>query len=826
MRTKLILASMMLTAVHFAAIAQQKAGKVTGSIGGGDKAAVQAATVSLLKAKDSGVAKISVSDKSGQFAFENIQEGKYLLLVSAVGHEKKYTSAFEVAGADVAVGTIALTAISKDLKSVTVTASKPMIEMKIDRTVVNVDAQVTNVGANALEVLEKSPGVQVDKDGNISLKGKQGVVVMMDGRPTYLTGAELANLLKGMQASQLDQIEIMTNPPAKYDAAGNSGIINIKTKKNKMKGFNGSVTAGVGQGIYFKNNESLSLNYRNGKVNLFSNYSFGYNENFQQLDIYRRFKNADASTRAIFEQVAFMKRKNRNNNLKLGMDYYLTNKTTLGVVLSGAFNPEESDGRNTSYLKNPQSVVDSINTADSYIKEVWKNVSVNLNLRHQFDSTGRELSADVDYIRYDATNEQRFVNTTFDPKWVKRYDELLNGDLPLAINIYSGKVDYTHPLKGQAKLEVGVKTSYVNTDNSANYFQYAGGEWEKDLQKTNFFTYKENINAAYVSLNKQLNKKWGIQAGLRFENTNLEGHQTDVNPNKPDSSFKRTYNGLFPTVYVSYNANKDNQFGVSFGRRIDRPSYENLNPFLFFIDKYTYGSGNPFMKPQYSNNYEISHIYKSFLTTTLNYSLTKDLFNETFSQEELANGEKGYATIVRQGNIGRRENAGVSVSVQLPVAKWYTMIVYTNYNYTKYSGVLNGEQLDVQAGNLMVNMNNQFKFNKGWSAELSGWYRTKGPEGQILLEAFGQMSAGIAKQVLKSKGTVKLNVRDIFYTQQPRGDINFQDTEARFRNYRDSRVVNVTFTYRFGKPLKNGNGQQRKKGGAGEEQNRVKGGGE
>jgi hypothetical protein len=824
MRTKLIVASIILTAFNLAAQAQQKTGKVAGVVGGADKAAIQAATVTLLKAKDSSVVKMSVSDKAGKFEFDQVADGKYLLLVSAVGHVKKYTPAFEVTGLAVEVAPVALAGESKDLKAVTVTASRPMIEQKIDRTVVNVEASVTNVGANALEVLEKAPGVQVDKDGNISLKGKQGVIVMMDGRPAYLSGAELANLLKGMQASQLDQIEIMTNPPAKYDAAGNSGIINIKTKKNKIRGFNGNATIGIGQGTYVKTNESISLNYRDGKVNLFSSYSFGYNENYQQLDIFRRYKNADKTTNAIFEQVAFMKRLNRNNNLKLGMDYYLTNKTTLGVVLSGSYNPQTNDGRNTSYLKNPQGQVDSIITADSYVREAWKNGSVNLNMRHQFDSTGRELTVDLDYIRYDATNDQNFINSTYTAGWVKRYDELLKGDLPLSINIYSAKADYTHPLKGNAKLEMGVKTSYVNTENKANYFEFEGNQWQPDYDKTNFFNYKENINAAYVSLNKQLTKKLGVQAGLRFENTNLKGLQFG-NPTQKDSAFDRSYNNLFPTVYFSYNANKDNQFGLSYGRRIDRPSYQNLNPFMFFIDKFTYGSGNPFLRPQYSDNIEITHIFKGMLTTTLNYSTTKDLFNETFSQEKLPNGEIGYATIVRQGNIGRRENVGAAVSVQVPVAKWLTVMVYSNYNYTKYSGVLNGEKLSIEAGNLMLNMNNQFKFNKGWSAELSGWYRSKGPEGQILLKAFGQMSAGIAKQVLKGKGTVKVNVRDIFYTQQPSGNINFQSTEARFKNYRDSRVVNLTLTYRFGKPLKNGNGQ-RKKGGAGDEQNRVKGGGE
>lgn len=826
MRTKLIiLATIILTALNLAAFAQNGTSSITGKVGDAGRAAIQAATVTLLKAKDSALVKVSVSDKTGHFEFENIPAGKYLLLVSAVGHTKKYTPVFEVAGASVAVAPVVLTGESREMKAVTITASRPMIEQKIDKTVLNVEASVTNVGANALEVLEKAPGVLVDKDGNISLKGKQGVIIMMDGRPSYLSGPELANLLKGMQASQLDQIEIMTNPPAKYDAAGNSGIINIKTKKNKVKGFNGNVTAGVGQGVYIKTNESISLNYRDGKMNLFSSYSFGYNENFQQLDIYRRYKNDDKTTNAIFEQTAFMKRLNRNNNLKLGMDYYLTQKTTLGIVLSGSYNPQAHNGENISYLKNPLNEVDSIVKADSYIRESWKNGSVNLNVRHLFDSTGREFSADLDYIRYDASNDQRFINTTYTPGWVKRYDEQLNGILPTTIDIYSAKVDYTLPLKNNGKLEMGVKSSYVTTDNKANYSEFVGGQWQPDIVKTNYFDYEENINAAYLSFNKQLNKKWGVQAGLRFENTNLKGWQTDLNPDQPDSSFDRSYNGLFPTVYFSYNASKDNQFGISYGRRIDRPSYQDLNPFMFFIDKFTYGSGNPFLKPQFSNNFELSHIFKGKLTTTLNYSITKDLFNETFNQEKKPNGENGYATIVREGNIGKRQHAGIAVSAQVPVAKWLTVMLFSNYNYTKYSGKIGEEELEIEAGNLMMNMNNQFKFNKGWSAELSGWYRTKGVDGQILLSPFGQLSAGVAKQVLKGKGTVKVNVRDIFYTQQPKGEINFQSTEARFKNMRDTRVVNLTISYRFGKPLKNGNGQ-RKKGGAGEELNRVKGGGE
>lgn len=808
-----------ITILCFVAKAQTTVtGKISGKVGDANHALINAATISLLHAKDSSVIKMSVIDKDGLFEFENLQQGNYLLLATAVGYGKAYSAPISLAaGNSVSVEPLTLTPVSKDLKAVTVTARKPLIEMKMDRTVVNVEAAVTNVGANALEVLEKSPGVQVDKDGNISLKGKQGVTILIDGRPSYLSGADLAAMLKGMQASQLDQIEIMTNPPAKYDAAGNSGIINIKTKKNKVKGFNGNVSAGVGLRYhYVTTNESVSLNYRNGKVNLFGNYSYGHGENLQELDIHRLYKNPDGSANAIFQQVSNMNHSNDNNNLKLGMDYYVSKKTTLGIVLSGFANPDKQVGDNISYLENPGGAVDSIVSANSLIKELWKNGSVNLNMRHEYDSTGRELDIDIDYIKYKASNVQYFDNITLTPAWAKKYDEQLSGDLPTNIDIYSAKADYTLPLKKQLKLEMGVKSSYVVTDSKANYYNLEGSDWQPDYDKTNFFRYRENINAAYVSLNKQLNKKWGVQAGLRFENTNYDGLDYG-NPTKPDSAFKHSYASAFPTAYVSYNASKNNQFGVSFGRRIDRPRYQDLNPFLFFLDKYTYGSGNPYLKPQYSNNFELSHIFKGWLNTTINYSVTKDLVTETFDQS-------GYATIVRQGNIGHRENAGIAVSAQIPVTKWWTSILYSNYNYTWYSGTLYGDPLKISAGMMFANINNQFNFKKGWSAELSGWYRTKGLEGQILLQPMGQVSGGVSKQVMKGKGSVRFNMRDIFNTQNAHGNINFKETEASFVNKRFGRSANITFTYRFGKPLKS-TAKQHRNGGAGDEQNRVNTGG-
>jgi hypothetical protein len=432
-------------------------------------------------------------------------------------------------------------------------------------------------------------------------------------------------------------------------------------------------------------------------------------------------------------------------------------------------------------------------------------------MRHSFDSTGREITADVDYLQYSANRDQQFFNDSYDADWTKKYGDELKGKLPSEIKVYSAKTDYTHPFKKELKLEAGLKFSYVSTDNNANYFNVINGVDNVDYDKSNHFKYKENINAAYINLSKTI-KKWGFQTGLRVENTNYEGNQFG-NPQQPDSSFKHSYTNAFPTAYVSYNANDNNQFGLSYGRRINRPDYEDLNPFLFFIDKYTYGSGNPFLRPMYSNVFELSHTFKQKLTTTLSYNRTKDLFNETFE-------EKGFATIVRQGNYGLNDNLNFSMSAQLSPAKWFKTMIYAEANYQHYKGMLYGQDLNVDATIYLVNVNNQFSFKHGWSAELSGFYRSKGIEGQIMIKPMGQMNAGVQKQILKNKGSLKLTVRDFTGPRRNKGNINFQNTEASFRQFGDNRVATISFSYRFGKPIKGL--QKRNTGGAGDEQNRIK----
>ncbi|MBE7171812.1 MAG: TonB-dependent receptor [Williamsia sp.] len=804
--------------VALAGFGQAPDDRITGSVQDTGHHALEGVTVSLLHAKDSSRVAHTVSDAKGQYAFRQSSPGNYLLLFSSVGYTSLYSEKFQLdANRPVKIlPSVQLHQAATNLAGVTVAGRKSLIEQKIDRTVVNVDAAVTNGGATALEVLEKLPGVTVDKDGNVSMKGKASVMIMVDGKPSYLSGAELVNLLRTLNANQLDQIELMTNPPAKYDAAGNSGIINIKTKKIKLQGFNGSATAGYAQGIYARTNNSLNLNYRTANVNTFANFSFNESKRGNELDIERKYKHADGHTiNAMFDQTSYIKQGGSDGSVKAGMDFFLSKKTTLGFVGTGYLSSQRTEVNNTSFLKNSVGETDSVVHSAGNGKEPWRNGTFNLNFRQQFDTTGRELTADIDYMHYRADGDQHFTNTSYKTAGVKMNETSLRADLPIGINIYSAKIDYTQLLKGAIKFETGVKSSYVKTSNQAGYYNLLGGQWQPDYEKTNSFRYTENINAAYINLNKQI-RKWGIQTGLRYENTNYSGLQAG-NPQKRDSSFRRSYNSFFPTLFFSYAANPKNQFGLNIGRRIDRPAYQDLNPFIFFLDNYTYQSGNPYLKPQFSTNIELSHTFHGFLTTTLNYSRTRNYFMQTFEQA-------GYATVLRNDNIGLRRNGGVAVSAQVPVKKWWNASVYANYNYDLFTGVLYGDKLKAAAGTFMTNINNQFRFEHGWSAELSGFYRTRGVEGQIMIQPLGQVSAGVSKQVLKSKGSLRFSIRDLFYTQKSEGRMNFQQTEAHFRDRPDSRVANITFSYRFGKPLKTAQ-NNRKTGGSDEEQNRVRVGG-
>lgn len=808
------LLAVVLILTSFAIQAQQKNGKISGSVIDGNTKTIESASITLLRAKDSAVAKLTVADKKGAFSFEGIAEGRYLVSVSAVGHEKAFSETVELTAtaSDITLKTIELVPVATAISGVTVTSKKPLIEQKPGKMIVNVDASPTNAGLNVLELLEKSPGVSVDNDGNISLKGKQGVTILIDGKPTYMSGADLANLLKNMPSNNLDQLEIMTNPPAKYDAAGNSGIINIKTKKSVVKGMNGSFNTGYSQGIYGRTNNGINLNYRNNKINIFGGYSGGTWAGFNKLWIDRKFfKNGVVSGSS--DQISRPSSSGVYHSIKAGVDYYISKKDVFGVVVNGNFNNGGENPWSNSNIRDINNNITSNLYSTSANRRVFAGTTANMNYKHTFDSTGREISADLDYGSYNNKNRSNLLTESYNAAGIKTgNDVMLKGNLPSTIDIYTAKVDYVHPFKNGMRLEAGAKAAYVTTNNKVDYLRNDGNGWKADARSNNF-EYTENVNALYAILSRTI-KKWNLTAGLRMENTNAKGYQV-IN----DSSFKRHYTNLFPNLGIGYDMNEKNQFSFSYSRRIMRPDYDALNPFVFFLDSLTYSQGNPYLQPQFTHNFEVSHTFNRFLTTTINYTQTDDIIAELLKQD--ADRKITYQT---RENFSQMKQLGIAVMVNKEITKGWNTNVYVNVFNNHFKGIYQLDPVDIQFTSFMGNMTNSFNFGKGWTAEVSGWYRSKATEGLLVAKDMWAVNSAVSKQILKKKGTVKMGVRDIFWTQRFRGYAKYSDVDVNIVNKRDSRQFNISFTYRFGKT--NIAPARRKTGGSTDEQSRVNGGAE
>lgn len=775
--------------------------------------AVEFATISVRKAANTQKLLVTQADTGGYFKVTIPEKGDYLISVSAVGMDSLSIALTLSEKQVIQLPDIVLSANTTQLKQVIIAGKKAFIEQKIDRTVVNVGALISNDGANALEVLEKSPGIVVDGTGKINFRGKSGVLVLIDGKPTYLSGDNLLAYLKTLPASSLNQIELMDNPPAKYDAAGNAGVINIITKRSKVAGFNGSLSASYGQAHYGQTSESLNLNYRVDKVNLFANASYGINKSYRQIDIDRNYFDNNGNSTSGFEQMQYIKVKNNNTNLKLGMDYYLSSKTTWGVVLTGSLSPSILDNPSENRIYNGNHSLNSVVAAQNNSKGHFTNGGLNLNYSHQFDSLGRSLTFDLDYLKYDARSDQSFFNQTYNPDGILTATQIITDNLPTNINIYTAKVDYSNPLKGNAKVDAGVKSSYVTTDNAANYFDINNGLTTINYNLSNQFLYNENINAAYLNYSKSI-KRFSLQSGLRLENTNAKGHQLG-NKLHTDSSFVRNYTNLFPTVFLFYKLDSagTKTLVASYGRRIGRPYYQDLNPFILLSDKFTYSAGNPYLLPQFSDNFRLAYNFKSLFSASLYYNHISNLQNELVRQQ-------GDMFIDGTGNIGTATYVGASINISLEPTKWWFLNTYMQVFRTHFKGQLYASYLDQGLTFGEGNMTNQFTLPAGWSLELSGNYVMRRVTGQQINYPVGQLNAGIQKKILHNQGSIRLNGRDILHTYTSDGIINFiPNATASFRNRFNSQVFTLGFSYNFGKAISS---KKRSIGSADSEKGRVK----
>lgn len=778
--------------------AQTTTGKISGIVRetGGEPAI--AATVKLIRLPDTTVVTIAQTDITGRFTFNDLKPGDFIVEVSAVGF-KGYRSGPIRVNNGLATTDLPVIMLQKDainLKQVEIAAQRDVIEQKVDRTVVNLGASISSTGASALEVLERMPGVLVDQSGNITFKGRTGVMIMIDDKPTYLSGDNLANYLKSIPASQLEQIELMTNPPARYDASGNAGVINIKTKKSKAAGFNGTINTSVGKAAYPFTNESLALNYRTGKFNFFSNAAFDVRNFYRRLDLVRRYYDANGVQTGSYTEEAYFHPLNYSPSLKLGVDYDLSRKTTLGIVLSGNINTGTNPNPVTSTMRNAAGAIDSTIVADNSTKSKFKNGGINLNMLHRFDSLGHSLSFDLNYLGYDNMRTQVFQNTAYNKFGVPAASQHIVDTLPTHINIYTAKADYSRPLRGKATLSAGVKTSYVNTDNAAYYYNIAGGKTTVDEARTNRFLYKESIQAAYLNFNKEW-KRLSFQSGVRMEYTDARGHQLG-NSKGADSSFVNRYGSLFPTAYMQYKLDTSGNHSVraSFGRRIDRPNYQDLNPFVVILDKYSAFVGNPFLRPQYSNNYELTYNYKKLISVSMVYSLVTDYQVEHDYQQ----GDIFFASSI---NLGKTVSKGINANLTFLPAKWWNFSLYAQLYNNSYEGQLKNSYLNSSRTFFYATTTSQLAFGKGWSGEITAFYQSKNVWGQFATEARKQVNIGLQKKVLNNKGAIKLSARDIFRSNFSAGEINnLGNVKATFRNDNANRNVILGFSYNFGSSSK------------------------
>lgn len=765
-------------------------GHITGYVTAGN-APADKATITLLNAKDSVLVKTSLPDKNGFFEFEQIKFGTYLVLVTQTGY-KRYLSKTITINPDnltIQIPNIALTTNDGLLTEVKVEAKKPFIERKLDRLVVNVENSIAAAGSNVLNILERSPGVLVNEESGISLRGKQGVIIMIDGKPTPLSGSDLMSYLKSVPAALIEKIEIITNPSARYDAAGNAGIINIKFKKDQRQGLNGNASVSYGQGVYGKPTVGINANFRKNKWNLFGNYSTSRPEGFTRFYINRQFFNAAGATETIFDQTSYIKHSLNNHNIKLGADFYASKKTVVGVLLNTNINNAHRDGFTNSIVTDAAGNVQYTTQTNNTFPGKNRNLFGNANLKHTFDNTGKELTVDADYGHFYSDALQDFDNRYYSPSGTPISSDKLQTDQLGTISVKSIKADYVHPIGKSAKFEAGLKSSFVSTDNDIKFYTDNAGVLIIDRSRSNHFVYDENVNAAYINYAREF-KKMDFQLGFRMEHTVTNGKQITTG-----EEFSRNYLLLFPSVFLNRKLADNHQLSVSYSRRIDRPSYKQLNPFKIFVDPYTYVSGDPSLRPVLTNSFELSYTFHNKYIASISYVSSKATITDIFTQDD--NTKISYQS---PANLQDYEQYNLGLTIPVSIKKWMNSNIIASVYWNRYNSPLQGGQLQTDYTTWDINCTNSFILGKnGWSAELSGFYQSKNAWGLFFIKNLAQISSGIQKTTKNKKSTFKIAVADMFYTNRIAVIVKYQNMDFHTSRTWDSRVLTLSYTHRFGK---------------------------
>ncbi|RDB07428.1 outer membrane beta-barrel family protein [Runella aurantiaca] len=709
------------------------------------------ANILVLSAKDSSFVKGDVAKEDGSFTIQNIKEGAYFCEVSMLGFSKKNTAFFQLISQSptMDLGVIALSE-NMELNTVEVIAKKPLFEQKIDRLVINVESSITSAGSTALDVLERSPGVMVNRqDNTISLSGKSGIVVMINGKLNYMTADAAVQMLSGMSAGNIEKIELMSTPPSNLDAEGNAGYINIVLKKNQNEGFNGSyaLTAGYGKGGV--GNGSINLNYRHKKVTLYAAYDYVHFGQEQTIWTYRRILLGNNLVET--ETSTFRPQKTNNQNLRLGLDYQLNTKTTIGVGVSALANKfEMKNGLNNSQFSRNK-VVDTLVQLKINNVNRLKHIGLNFNIRHVLREN-EVLSLTADYLHYYNEQSVHYDNKWLDGKNNLLFEQPMHTSKITPINFGVVKMDYVRDFGKKGKLEMGIKAVMSHFNNNVGVETFLLNRWVSDPDFTAKYTLKESIGAAYISYETKWGEKTTVKSGLRYEYT-----QSNLGSEEIPNIVDRQYGRLFPSLFVSHDYNKNKTLSFSYSRRITRPTFNDLAPFILFLDPNTFLSGNAALQPAISDNLKTDYRVKSTLFS-LQYSYTSNPI-AAFQAQIKPGSNKLYYVAENQKSL---KTYSLTIGQPYSPAKWWNM--YTNLAgvFSQVSGYNNGALITVKFPYLTLYSVQTFSLSKKITFEISGNYNSGGLLGIFKRKAFGELNVGLQSKMGKNGGKLSIGYDNIF----------------------------------------------------------------
>jgi hypothetical protein len=745
------------------------------------------ANVLLLNSVDSALVKGNASNGAGYYVIESIKPGNYIVAASMVGYKMIYTKIFSISsGQNVKIPELVLKGDVTQLGEVSVVATRPFIEQAIDRTVVNVSNSIISGGSTALEVLEKAPGISVDRQNDaIALQGKDGVIVMMDGKQTYLSMQDLVSMLRSMPSDNIDKIELITNPSSKYDAAGNSGIINIVLKKNSNFGTNGNVSLAVGTGEYGRQRGSIQINNRSKKFNIFGSYSATHGGDYWDFDLSRKQDDGEGGYNYV-DQNSYIKFDNRGQNGKAGVDYAIGKNTNIGVVYSIFINSsgEASPAQTSIRSEENGSPHLLISTQKTLLNETSNQIG-NINFQHTFGGKGGTISADFDLGHYQRDYSNELVTTTIYSE--EPVDGLtgLYTVMPVTIDILTAKTDYSRTVLSDWKLDLGFKMSSVFSDNDMKLSSGPVEDMTIDQELSNHFQYTEEVHAMYASVVGKLGQV-EVQAGLRAEHTHSKGESLSLN-----EVVERNYWNLFPTLFISRKLSTKQSLTFSYSHRIDRPGYQTLNPARSYLDPYSFSRGNPYLQPQYTHAIQLKHGWDSKIFTSVGADFVSDYIFYLIQPVDTESTER------TPDNIGTSKSFNVNVSFPINFSKAWSFQGNMMALYTRLDYVYLGNELTVQQFTGRFNGTNSFNLGKFWTAELTGWLNTPQTNTIFVSPWRGQVDVGLQK-VYKKNLKIKLSLQDVFKTYVWAGHGKTDGYEQDARITFDTRVLMLNVNYIFG----------------------------